>query len=80
MRRLLIIAVASLVALFLAVNGAFMLLSPRAWFGLPKWLRVSGNLSKGDHVSGLGALDVRIAGAAFLGIVAWVVYLISTGH
>jgi hypothetical protein len=50
----------------LVLNAAFMLVSPRAWFGLPAWIRLKGSLTKGAYGSGWGALQVRLLGAIVL--------------
>jgi hypothetical protein len=57
-----------------AMNGAFMLVSPRAWFRLPRWLGVHGQLAARDYASGGGALVVRLLGGICLAIIAWVLY------
>jgi hypothetical protein len=69
--RIMAIALGSL----LVINGAFMLASPRAWFKLPAWLAASrGPLTPEKYSSGWGAVQVRLAGAVFLGTVIWVIY------
>jgi hypothetical protein len=55
-------------------NGAFMLVSPRAWFRLPFWLRLTGTLSEDNYATGAGAIEVRLTGAAVLGFIGWVLY------
>lgn len=58
----------------LVVNGLFMLLSPRAWFRLPDWISFRGSLTEKLYGSGWGAIQVRLLGAIFVGVVAWVLY------
>ena len=58
----------------LAVNGAFMLASPRAWFRLPRWMGLQGSLTEEKYSTGWGALQVRLTGAVFLAFIAWPVY------
>lgn len=65
-------------ALVLAVNAAFMLVSPRAWFRLPDWIRMKGSLSESEYTRGWGAVEVRLAGAAFLAGIVWVLYSLAT--
>ena len=56
------------------VNGLFMLLSPRAWFRLPDWISGRGSLTEKRYGSGWGAIQVRLLGAIFVGVVFWVLY------
>jgi hypothetical protein len=65
---------AVLFGLFWLINALFMLVSPRAWFRLPKWFTVYGTLTEEKHSRGRGAIEVRILGAMFLGGFAWVIY------
>jgi hypothetical protein len=67
-----IIAIA--VGLLLVINGAFMLISPRAWFKLPDWLGSRAALAPEKYSSGWGAVELRLTGAVFLGVVIWVIY------
>jgi hypothetical protein len=62
----------------LAVNAAFMLFSPRAWFRLPGWIRAQGSLTESKYATGWGAVELRLGGAAFLAGIAWVVYSLAT--
>jgi hypothetical protein len=55
------------VVAIVAVNALFMLISPRAWFRLPKWTGVHGTLTEAKFGSGWGAILVRITGALMLG-------------
>ncbi len=64
----------AVVAVFLAVNGVFMLASPRAWFRLPGGLLAKGSLTEKKYATGWGAVQVRVTGAIFLAMIAWVVY------
>jgi hypothetical protein len=56
------------------VNSAFMLVSPKAWFRLPRWILSAGPLAESKYASGLGAIEVRITGALGLGAICWVLY------
>jgi hypothetical protein len=58
----------------IAINAAFMLISPRAWFRLPGWIRSAGSLTEKKFGSGWGAIEVRITGALGLGAILWVLY------
>lgn len=64
----------------IVVNALFMLVSPRAWYRLPKWFRASGGLSEEEYGRGWGAIQVRIAGAIALAMTAWVVYDFLSKH
>ena len=60
--------------LLIAVNALFMLISPRAWFRLPNWIRAQGALTDKKLGTGWGAIQVRITGALGLGVILWVLY------
>ena len=64
---------AGLACLWMLINALFMASSPRAWFRLPRWLRAQGPLTEEKYTSGWGAIQVRIAGAALIGILAWAI-------
>ena len=68
------IGMALLAAVLAFVNGLYMLISPKSWFNLPDWLGGKGTLTREKYTRGLGALQVRVLGAAILGSIAWVVY------
>jgi hypothetical protein len=55
-------------------NAVLMLVSPRAWFKVPQWIRLSGSLAAERFSSGWGAIQVRILGACFLAVMAWFVH------
>jgi len=63
-----------LLGICMAVNGAFMLASPRAWFRLPHWLGKRGSLTEKKYARGWGAIQVRLAGGMILATITWVVY------
>jgi len=67
-------------ALVLLVNGAFMLVSPRAWFRLPDYLRFSGSLTEERYSSGWGGLQTRITGGLFVSGILWVIYHMLVAH
>jgi hypothetical protein len=62
------------VGLVVAVNAAFMLVSPRAWFRLPGWVPGRGALTAKRYSTGIGALEVRVLGLLFLSVLAWLLY------
>lgn len=62
--------VAALVVV-LALNGAFMLVSPRAWFRLPKWVGLHGSLTEARYAKGWGAIQTRLTGAIVLAVIVW---------
>jgi hypothetical protein len=65
---------AVVVAFALAVNGVYMLVSPRAWFRLPVLIRLSGTLTERKYGSGLGAVQVRLTGGIMLALISWYIY------
>jgi hypothetical protein len=72
--RLTLVCLALLAGVIFVINAAYMLVSPRAWFALPSWLRATGSLPQGRYTSGWGAVQVRIGGAVFLAGLVWVLY------
>jgi hypothetical protein len=67
-------AIVALIGSIIAFNSLFMLISPRAWFHLPGWIRAQGTLTEKKFGTGWCAIQVRIAGALALGIILWVLY------
>ena len=74
MIRLLGICIALLLVLWISINAAVMLASPRRWFHLPAWLRLEGSLTEDKYSIGWGAVQIRLTGAALLALIAWVLY------
>ena len=68
------LCIAIIVEVVMTINAAFMLASPHAWFRLPGWLKAQGSLIENKHVSGWGAIQVRLTGALVLAAIAWVLY------
>ena len=66
--------IVALVGIHLAINAAFMLASPRAWFHLPRWLRAQVPLTEQKYASGRGAILLRLTGATLLVVVFSVIY------
>lgn len=66
--------VVAIVFVMMAINGAFMLVSPRAWFRLPGWLRAQWSLAENEYSTGWGAVHVRLTGGFILAIIAWATY------
>jgi hypothetical protein len=62
------------VGVMVIVNASVMLWSPKAWFALPSWIRATGTLRRNKYSTGWGALQVRILGAIFLGVLTWMIY------
>ena len=52
-------------------NAIVMLISPRAWFRLPHWIRLSGSITEAKFSTGKGALQVRMLGGCFLILTLW---------
>lgn len=67
-------SIAVCVGVVVVFNSVYMLVSPKAWFRLPGWIRAAGTLTEDKFSVGWGAVQVRIAGALFLAIVGWVLY------
>jgi hypothetical protein len=65
---------AIMVSVYVTINASFMLVSPRAWFRLPGWLKAQGSLIEDKYASGWGAMQVRLTGAVILAGIAWVLY------
>jgi hypothetical protein len=61
-----------LTATIMVVNSAYMLISPTAWFGLPKWLRLQGVLTLDRYGHRWGAMQVRILGAIIIVTIIWI--------
>jgi hypothetical protein len=66
--------IAVLFGIVMFINAAFMLVSPKAWFGLPSWLRAQGTLRKEKYSSGVRAVEIQITGAVMIAVLVWVVY------
>jgi hypothetical protein len=68
------ICIGVVLVLVLVGNAAFMVASPRAWFRLPVWFRMTGSLSEREYATGWGAVEVRLLGAVIIATTIWVVY------
>lgn len=66
--------IVAFVVTVMTINAVFMLISPRAWFRLPAWLRAQGTLTEERYGVGWGAVQLRITGALMLGSIVWVAY------
>jgi hypothetical protein len=66
--------IAVCVGLIVIVNSLYMLISPRSWFSLPRWIRAAGTLPEDKFSAGWGGLQVRVTGALFLVVIGWVLY------
>jgi hypothetical protein len=66
---------AAVLGVGLLVNASFMLLSPRAWFRLPRWFPArSSSVTEVKYGGGWGAIQVRLAGVLMLALIVWVLY------
>jgi hypothetical protein len=75
MRNILGWFVLAVMGAVLAVNGLFMLTSPKAWLRLPKWVRAAPkSMTEAKYGSGWGAIQTRIAGGVWLGVIIWFLY------
>jgi hypothetical protein len=69
-------AVTAIIMLF---NAFYMLISPKAWFALPRWLGLQGVLKPEQYGNRWGALQVRVLGAIIIVAAAWIATeLVST--
>src|ERR1700730_17856022 len=64
---------ALLIGLVWISNAFLMLLSPRSWFRLSRWTGVQGS-------HGRNAMAIRMLGAIFLGVFAWISYDMLFSH
>jgi len=78
--KIIVVLLLVYVAIAIVINGLFMFVSPRAWFRLPRGLKVSGSLPAGRYSSGWGAIEVRVAGAAVLGLMAYLLRRVFAGN
>ena len=78
--KLLILAFAIYVFIAVIINGLFMLVSPKAWFRLPCWFRAIGWISARKSTSDWGGAQIRLLGAMFVGVMAYVVYSMFITH
>jgi hypothetical protein len=72
--RILATAFAIICALMMTINGMFMLISPRAWFRLPAWMRASGVLTREKYSDGGLSLLIRLLGAMILILIGGVTF------
>jgi len=56
------------------VNAFYMVISPDAWFRLPRWLGLQGVLTRVRYGSGWGGLQVRILGGIIIATAIWIAY------
>jgi len=56
------------------LNGSVMLISPRRWFLLPRWVRAQGTLTPERYSTGRGAVELRVLGAVTVAFIVWVAY------
>jgi len=69
-----------LFGLFMIIDGLFMLISPQAWFRLPRWFSGVGKLNEEQHTHGRGAMQIRVLGVIMIGLPLWVLYLTCFDH
>src|SRR5262249_52783226 len=56
------------------LNALFMLVSPKAWFRLSRWIGAHGTLTEREYSSGWRSVTVRLGGAATIVVIGWVLY------
>jgi hypothetical protein len=76
--QIIVRVIAIIVAVIMSINAIFMLISPRAWFQLPNWLRAQGVLTQDKYGTGLRALQIRVIGGIILFLVAGISYDVIT--
>jgi hypothetical protein len=64
------------------VNAFYMVISPDAWFRLPRWLGLQGVLTRDRYGNAWGALQIRILGVIIIVTAAWIAHglLFSSGR
>jgi hypothetical protein len=68
-----VLAIIAYMLLAILANGIIMLVSPRAWARLPRWIRWFENrVSATRYATRWGSIEIRLAGAAILGFMALV--------
>ena len=70
--------VACVAAIF--VNATAMLVSPEVWFRMPAWIRLNGTLTRAKYAKGQGAVQIRLLGAIFLGLLAYMFHAVFAAH
>jgi hypothetical protein len=59
-------------ATIMLINAFYMLISPKAWSALPRWLRLQGVLTLERYGNRWGALQVRVLGAIVIVTAVWI--------
>jgi hypothetical protein len=59
-------------ATIMLINALYMLISPKAWWELPKWLGLQGVMTKERYGNRRGALQVRALGAMIIATCGWI--------
>ncbi len=60
--------------LLVMVNAVYMLLSPKAWFALPKWLGLHGVVTPERYGDRGGAIMIRMLGALTIAALFWIAW------
>jgi len=58
-------------ATIMLINAFYMLISPKAWFALPRWLGLQGVLTP-ERYGNRWAARVRVQGAIIIVMAAWI--------
>jgi hypothetical protein len=56
----------------MVINAVYMLVAPKAWFRLPRWLGLQGVLTSDRYGDGLGAIRIRVLGGVIIATVVWI--------
>jgi uncharacterized protein YjeT (DUF2065 family) len=62
-----------ILAMTLVINGAYMLISPRAWLRHSSWFPSAPSFRE-RYADGRGLAELRYAGAGLLFFIGWVIY------
>jgi hypothetical protein len=61
------------------LNSLLMLISPKLWFRMPMWIRLS-NFPEAKFSDGWGGIQIRLLGAIFLAAIIWFAHGLVYNH
>jgi len=67
-------------AAIILINAFYMVISPKAWFALPRWLGLRGVMTPERYGNRWGALQVRVLGAIVIVVAAWIAIELGRYH
>ena len=65
-------AVFAITLAIMLINALYMLVSPKAWFALPGWLRLEGVMTMNRYGDRWGTLQIRVLGAVVIAAIGWI--------